>query len=196
MTLLRGSLLQQVADAICLTTNGAVKGTGQAVMGRGCAREAAHRWPALPQRLGDLLRASGNRVHLLTIPGPDGPSLASHGPLPFHLLSFPVKPVAAICTGTNVVPHLAAQWSVGETIPGWACKADLSIIRQSAEELVALTTTMRWARVVLPRPGCGAGALDWTTVEPLLQGILDDRFQVISFPSSVYSPFLPVSTHA
>jgi hypothetical protein len=36
--------------------------------------------------------------------------------------------------------------------------------------------------VVLPRPGCGAGELDWTRfVRPALTALLDDRFVAITF---------------
>lgn len=34
-------------------------------MGRGCARQAAERFPGLPARLGALLAVGGNHVHLL-----------------------------------------------------------------------------------------------------------------------------------
>lgn len=44
----------------CITTNATVKKNGTCVMGRGCAREAAMKWPALPKMLGDHLRAHGN----------------------------------------------------------------------------------------------------------------------------------------
>ena len=43
------------ADAIVITTNGTVKKNGEAVMGRGCAQEAAVRFPDLPKFLGKRL---------------------------------------------------------------------------------------------------------------------------------------------
>lgn len=53
------------ADAICITTNGYVKADGNAVMGRGCAREAKSRYPWLLPTLGMHIRTSGNHVYQL-----------------------------------------------------------------------------------------------------------------------------------
>ena len=49
----------------CITTNGFVKNSGQAVMGRGCALEAKNRFPDMPFLLGGLIRQHGNNVYLL-----------------------------------------------------------------------------------------------------------------------------------
>ena len=76
--------------------------------------------------------------------------------VPYEVLSFPVK-------------H------------NWWEKADLKLIKESAVELVKRTRLFNWKKVVLPRPGCGAGGLDWETeVKPVLKPILDDRFYVIT----------------
>lgn len=47
---------------IAITTNEIVKRDGTLVMGRGCAWEAARRFPGIPQRLGDLVLTYGNHV--------------------------------------------------------------------------------------------------------------------------------------
>lgn len=71
----KGNLWDYPADAIIITTNGFVKKNGEAVMGRGCAREAALRYPLLPGMLGNSIKTSGNKVfhfwiseHILTMP--------------------------------------------------------------------------------------------------------------------------------
>lgn len=46
-----------------ITTNGAVRKDGAAVMGRGCALEAKQRLPLLPAFLGAKLQSFGNHVH-------------------------------------------------------------------------------------------------------------------------------------
>jgi hypothetical protein len=50
---------------IVITTNGQLTARGQAVFGRGVARQAARRFPDLAQRLGRLLAEGGNHVHFL-----------------------------------------------------------------------------------------------------------------------------------
>lgn len=63
----------------------------------------------------------------------------------------------------------------------WWEKADLELIRRSAEELVAAVDKQfaAPATVVLPRPGCGNGGLRWEDVKPVIEPILDDRFVVV-----------------
>jgi hypothetical protein len=60
---------------------------------------------------------------------------------------------------------------------------DLHLITRSVQELLALADSAGWQQVVVPRPGCGGGGLEWNDVKPLLDPWLDDRFMVISFPS-------------
>lgn len=59
--------------------------------------------------------------------------------------------------------------------------SDLSLIKQAAEELVEIATFRSWDHIVLGRPGCGLGRLNWEEqVEPLLEPIFDDRFMIIT----------------
>ena len=75
--------------------------------------------------------------------------------IPFPVVSFPVK------------HH-------------WKDKADLELIRRSAEKLVILASNHpEWKTYVIPRPGCGNGQLSWSEVEPVIEPILDDRFHII-----------------
>lgn len=120
-------------------------------MGRGCAAEAAGRYPWLPTMLGCLIGGDGNHVYRFPM---DWGSL----------FTFPVKPER----GLN-----------GE--PGWKARADTSLIVRSACELVSIVDGYDIPWVVLPRPGCGYGQLDYEDVRPLLQPIPDDRFHVITF---------------
>lgn len=132
------------AELKCITTNGFIKRDGTSVMGRGCAREAALRYPDLPAILGRSLADQGNHVTELK----------------YHILSFPVK-------------H------------NWWEKADLELIRRSAEELQGIIN-FRYDNlqaingVVLPRPGCGNGHLTWEQVKPILESILDDTVTVVT----------------
>lgn len=60
---------------VCITTNGFVKKNGEAVMGRGCAKEAKLRFPGIARLLGESIKKGGNHIT----------------PLRVGLLSFPVK---------------------------------------------------------------------------------------------------------
>lgn len=135
-------------DAVVITTNGTVKKNGQAVMGRGCAAEAAKRYPWLPERLGKMLTASGNELFLFYVSPEQGVTMP--------LVTFPVK-------------H------------NWWEKADWGLIVQSTKNLAVLATIREWKRIVMPRPGCGNGQLEWSDVRPLIDSILDDRFHVITW---------------
>jgi hypothetical protein len=57
---------------------------------------------------------------------------------------------------------------------------DLRLIERSSLELVALADEQGWTQVVLPRPGCGGGGLEWRQVRPLLQRHMDNRFHIIT----------------
>lgn len=203
------------ADAICITTNGYVSENALAVMGLGCARQARDLWPGLDYLLGCLFMEScADHVRVLTeeVPvlfdgimnpcGPDptlmtGPWTGRNHVLPYHLVTFPTKPV--ICSEKEVLPRytdrrlpadhwlLVPEQTYPEHIPhepayaGWMARSSLDLIRQSAQELEAIATERKWESVVLPRPGCGAGELSWDEVRPALSEILDDRFHAITF---------------
>lgn len=145
------------ADAICVTTNGVVKANGELVMGKGIALQFAQRWPRLPMLAGQLVEGLGNHVHYVAAQFPeiDG---TDHT---VRVVTFPTK------------HH-------------WRDKSDLNLIIQSAKELVKLangdpTSRSRWEKVLLTRPGCGNGGLDWEReVKPAIQNILDDRFVIVS----------------
>src|SRR5512137_480011 len=50
---------------IVITTSGSLTRDGRAVLGRGCARQAAERFPNLALQLGALVSEQGNHVHNL-----------------------------------------------------------------------------------------------------------------------------------
>ncbi len=126
---------------IGVTTAGQVSRKGECIMLRGCARQARERFPDLPKKLGELIRAHGNHVFYL-----------GKG-----IFNFPVE------NSPFEVP-------------------DFRLIERSCRELVVLTDREGWARVVLPRPGCGGGGLEWSSVRPILERYLDERFLVIAPP--------------
>lgn len=135
---------------LVITTNGFVKNNGEAVMGRGCARQAAQRWPDMPSRLGQGLKANGNIV-MITWGGTGGVPREYDA-----VVTFPVK-------------H------------NWWEKADLELIRDSAERLRNSADAMGWKDIFVPLPGCGNGGLKWEQVRPVLEPHFDDRFKLVTF---------------
>jgi hypothetical protein len=167
-------------DAICITTNGYVRKDGCAVMGRGCAKAAADKWPYFPRLLGAQIRNFGNSPIVLTIDQR------------YAVVTFPVKPI--LVKYCKEVDHLVMEKykskfaNDGRFVPGWACKADFDLIDRSASRIRKLTDRMGWQRVVTVRPGCGNGELDWAAVKPMLEKHFDDRFYVITFGRREYAP--------
>jgi hypothetical protein len=62
-------------DARCITTNGALRANGDAIMGKGIALQTKQRYPRIETTLGRLIQKYGNRVFYI-----------GHG-----LISFPTK---------------------------------------------------------------------------------------------------------
>jgi hypothetical protein len=77
-----GDLWTYPADFRVITTNGSVRKDGCAVLGRGCAREAATKYPTLPRLLGEKLARHGNLVYFFADAILDAPQ---------GLFTFPVK---------------------------------------------------------------------------------------------------------
>ena len=169
---LRGNLHDLACDVVCITTNGFVSKNGKAVMGRGCAKEIKEREPGIDLILGTKIRELGPGVLPLKTLA-DGKTI----------LSFPVKPASVIYDGDNIVAHAKNKYQIGDEVPGYFAKADLAIIEESARALRRMADSMpEWTNIILPRPGCGAGELEWTTVKPILQKYFDHRFSVVTFP--------------
>ncbi len=138
---------------LCVTTNGEIKKSdGKAVMGAGIAREARDRYKGVDQVLAQKLRVSYLR---------DLPELGAKA----RLLSFPTK-------------HK------------WKENSSLTLIEESARELKAqflrakahyCSEGMNPPLIVVPRPGCNNGKLNWFNVRNSIAPIFDaDEFLRIS----------------
>lgn len=152
-------------EIVCITTNGFVKNDGRCVMGRGVAAQAKEYIPDIDLSLGSLVKEIGNVVQFCS----EDPSTDA-----IRVISFPVKPKWGVCNigKSNIVPHMRRQVEIGLSYPGWMMLADLEIIQRSLYELYILWSDLSWhdpdLQIYLPRPGCGAGCLDWEKqVEPL-----------------------------
>jgi hypothetical protein len=177
----------ELADAICITTNGFVNSQGANTMGRGCAGEAKVRWPGIQMAVGTVIQGFGNVPVKLTFNDGDGriylqeckqPAYPRHY-VPYHIFTFPTKP--EMCKESELLDHYRREPYLGrEPYPGWMAKSSLDLILRSAQHLITQVNAFGFKSVVLPRPGCGAGNLSWKDeVRPYLSEILDDRFWVI-----------------
>ncbi len=80
------------------------------------------------------------------------------------------------------VPYLLEQEGI-ITLPTkrhWKDKSDRTLIVSGITRLVALVNEHKISSVVMTRPGCGNGWLDWKDVKGDIEGLLDDRFTVLS----------------
>lgn len=64
----------------------------------------------------------------------------------------------------------------------WWQTADPELIVKSVRYLVDEVNLHGYRDVVMPRPGCGNGGLDWEDVKPLIEPYLDERFTVVHYP--------------
>lgn len=147
----------------CITTNGYVKKDRRAVMGRGTAKQALERFPDIDLELGFLIKTL-NPLYVLWLPYPS--------PQNRRLLAFPVKPDRGVCRPSkkNVVFHMRNKFRPGQTVPGWALIADLQVIKNSLDQLNTIYNWDKPKAIILPRPDCGVGGLNWESqVKPLCE---------------------------
>ena len=63
----------------------------------------------------------------------------------------------------------------------WYETATLMLIERSKQELEKLADAEGWKKVVMPRPGCGNGKLDWDKHVRPIMARMDDRFVVTTY---------------
>lgn len=150
---------QYKVDALCILTNMTVKRDGNLIMGGGQALEAMNRYPLLPKLFGrEYTNRTRNGKNLDEI----DPIIALPGADHEWTISFPTK----------YEPRL---------------NSDLGLIERSARSLVKFADGLEGGKyalesILLPRPGCGLGGLNWEKqVRPLLNDLFDDRFLVLTF---------------
>lgn len=88
--------------------------------------------------------------------------------------------------GSLIVQHGSHVFDLGNRIVSFPVETTpfenpgLGRIEQSCRELVELADYKGWQQIVVPRPGCGGGGLDWSEVRPVLERYFDRRFLVIT----------------
>ncbi len=84
----------------------------------------------------------------------------------------------------HVVEGISHELETIFTFPvkhNWFEIADIELIKRSSDELMNWVELLNYDEVLLPRPGCGNGKLDWEDVESEIEPILDDRIVVVTF---------------
>jgi len=88
--------------------------------------------------------------------------------------------------GTLIRRHGNHVFDLGHQIVSFPVETDpyqvpeMGLIDQSCRELVELADYKGWQKVVVPRPGCGGGGLEWLEVKTILERHFDERFHVIT----------------
>lgn len=62
----------------------------------------------------------------------------------------------------------------------WWENGDIELIKRSCHELMQYINDNQLTKVLLPRPGCGNGKLDWNEVKKEIEILLDDRVTVVN----------------
>jgi len=151
----KGDVFEMEGDLICVLTNQVTTRRGLAVMGGGQAAQARLLFPGIDRDIGFLIQAGQ-------------PGFAVLGE--YRRQDF----------GTyQALAHFPTKRH-------WADDSSLELIEESAQRMMTYLDSpdgRHVQRVLLPRPGCGLGNLNWEIqVAPLLARILDERVVVCSFP--------------
>lgn len=158
--------LEDGVDSICITTNGITNFNGLAIMGAGTAGEAARRWPAVRVNLGKALKAFGNFPYVIGMINKQGdfvnPSSKAIKEKDYKCLiwSFPTKNDFRY----NSIPAL---------------------IERSALALVEHVNKFDLKKIMIPRPGCSNGGLQFDEVKKIIEPIFDDRFHITTLEGEV-----------
>jgi len=156
------TIYEDGVDAICITTNGQYTMQGIAAMGGGCAGICAQRWPETAKRLGKLLKTFGTNIpFVIGALDNNGNYLEPNREMIrnklFKCLIFSFPTINQLAYGAN-----------------------LELIKQSSAIVKDYANQFELKGIVIPRPGCGIGSLDYyKEVRPELIKILDDRFTIV-----------------
>lgn len=163
-------------SAICVTSNGCVKTNGLAVMGAGIAKDFADKFPSSPAWLAESLSRYGHHTKIFGA-GDVGNRFASRM---VDLVSLPTK--LGMTQMREDLQDLVPKGKIiqnGSWVQGWTLSSPPDLVLRSCNELVELANEIDWEKVLLTRPGCGNGGLNWTEVRAWLLPIFDDRFVIV-----------------
>ena len=156
-------ILDPEVDAICITTNGNYTKNGIAIMGGGCAGEAARRWSSMPVRLGKMLKTfSANIPFVIGVLNEQGEEL---------------ELTKEVITQRQFKCFVFSFPTINNLIDG----SNIELIKRSAQIMADYANQYGLKKIILGRPGVGIGGLKWKDVKSAIESILDDRFIIVSF---------------
>ena len=137
-------------DALVCTTNLIVRKDGCLVMGAGIAKGFRDTFNNIDRRWGErLLNGQHQDGFMIT-----SAYFSYNGNRLLHLVAFPTK-------------------------ENWKQDAKIELIERSALTLSQSARILGLRAVLMTRPGCANGHLNWPDVKPILDKYLDGRFYVI-----------------
>ena len=137
MKVIQGNIWQFSAiSVIGIPTNGYIKRDFSGVMGRGIALQAKDRYPQIEVNLGRHIIENGHVVGWIL-------------QYPLQIISLPVKPEKLLLKDNNDISkvqyYLQDKVKLGQSVPGFQCKADPKIVN------------IRWAKDPAACPGQKSG---------------------------------------
>jgi hypothetical protein len=157
-------------DGICITINLYFK-DGKNIMGAGIAKEAKERYPGIDHDIAFTHDTFGmETIHIIKCDLSNPKKIGGT-----KIITFPTKPawIRVNKSKSNVLPFYRTKPFVfsGKDIPGYMGYSDLRLIKKSAENLRYVLDALRglWQRVLIPKPGCSNGGLQWDDVKAVLK---------------------------
>lgn len=164
----RAKLYNISKPVVVITTNGMTKRDGNAVMGRGIAAYAKANLSCADVNLLREVTGFTNVDKSTAFDTVLGRRLKLSGNQAYYMGLWHDRV-------TNTTLHVITM----PTKNDWRDDSSISLIRKSATEMMALADTYALDGVFLPAPGCSNGRLKWQNVQPVIAGILDDRFTCV-----------------
>lgn len=148
---IKGDFWMIQADWKCIPTNGSLRKNGEAIFGKGLAKQARDRFDDIEIIAGQSQQRLGNVFRFLCLCGDSG--LISGNSYSYKLFAFPTK-------------------------DKWNDCSSLSLIRKSIVQMTEVLESCEETpnSILLPRVGCGEGHRGWENeVKPLLTKFLPEE---------------------
>lgn len=156
--------------AIAVTTNGIVKNNGDAVMGKGIAKQCNDKFHIAPL-LGKYLKQYGNRVFNMGAYMFDDTADDGHRINKKTFIHPSDKIAYEVLSFINIITF--------PTKHNWKDNSDIELIKTSCKQITEVCDKFKIELCYIPPVGCGCGNLRWEEVEPVISKLLDDRFILV-----------------